>query len=652
MTPREAVAVVATLWRTFGARGALTRGAFEARKRAGVLRADPSPALQYTAPALCAPGWPFAATADLVRGAADVRTAIARADLVAAGQHQAYRARWVPRPMDAGGWNVNPGTGYRYDRVTPWFRIAHFDSAAGDIKDAWEPARFAWAYDLARGFLLTSDERYAESFWRGFESFSEGCSPFRGVQWSCGQEAAIRAAAWLWAECAFAGALATSVSRVAALHTALAQTAERIEDAIGYGVSQRNNHGISEATGLVAIGARLRDASPRAPSWLARGAALLDALIPDQFARDGWYAQHSFNYARLALDQLVIAQRALRFAGTTLSDESLERVRAGVSMLGAVTDGDSGRVPLHGANDGAYVLPLSTREQHDFVPALTAAAVTFDVSLPDAIRPDGETLAWLGAPAPPRAHVRPSLVSGSSGWVLAECDGARLFARAGSYTSRPGHIDPLHVDIWIHGRPIATDAGTFRYAARSPWNNGLAGVEVHNTATLAGNPPAVRGPRFLWLKWPNARTIGAAAGSDSLTRVVLENRSWVRLGITHRRTCELFPGGITVLDEVFGPPLTSERIVLQWLVDGVAEDLRIEASGEVRVSSTRGDETSTRGWISEAYGERRSALSVRAEGLLTGGIFRVVTGFGEGRTDRAMYRALGHAESATASCST
>src|SRR5690606_17608196 len=87
---------------------------------------------------------------------------------------------------------------------------------------------------------------------------------------------------------------------------------ERINDAIGYALSQRNNHAISEAAGLIALGVRLRDVHPAAGAWLRRGERLLNRLVPEQFARDGWYIQHSFTYMRLAVDQCVIAERVLR----------------------------------------------------------------------------------------------------------------------------------------------------------------------------------------------------------------------------------------------------------------------------------------------------------------------------------------------------
>ena len=51
---------------------------------------------------------------------------------------------------------------------------------------------------------------------------------------------------------------------MARITTVLAATGERVNDAIGHALSQRNNHGISEAVGLLALGARFRGTHPAA----------------------------------------------------------------------------------------------------------------------------------------------------------------------------------------------------------------------------------------------------------------------------------------------------------------------------------------------------------------------------------------------------
>jgi hypothetical protein len=486
--------------------------------------------------------------------------------------------------------------------------------------------------------MLDRDDRYAAELWTSLAAFVEACPPYRGVQWGCGQETAIRAIALLWTEGALADAPSTDARALATLRMVLAWSGERIADAIGYALSQRNNHGISEATGLIAIGARLQGSDPRAGEWIARGRECLERCVRDQFEPDGWYLQHSFNYLRVALDQLVVAERTLQYLDRRLSDDCLDRIRAAIALLAEVTDPATGEPPLHGANDGAWVLPLSTAPYRDMRPVLTAAAATFGAPLRADLVRDEETLAWLRAAAPAESPPPPvpRIVTGESGWVHAVTEGARVFARAGEYRSRPGHIDPLHLDVWIGGRAVARDAGTYRYAAPAPWKNGLASESVHNTLTLARYPLAQIGPRFLWLSWPQARVAGWSLGSDGRIVLRLLNESWESAGIRHQRSCELDSAGVTVVDRLTVPPEITATPRLHWLVDGAADDIAVVGLGAAVRSDVRGDLASVRGWISEGYADKREALSVELLGEAKRGSWVAVTGFGECRDDQLL----------------
>jgi hypothetical protein len=618
------------IWRTFGSEGIRRRVRFEVRKRLSLLRAQPPSTPQHVLADPPPAVWPFRPNADRLCQGPTVEEAISRANRVLAGEHQAYRATWRHRPLAAEEWNTDPETRYRYDSAAPWFRIDH-GIPGTDIKDVWEPARFAWAYDLVRGWIITRDNRYAEEFWRGFESFRAGCPPYRGVQWACGQETAIRAVAWLWAEASLGDAPASTPARKFALRESLWWSGHRIADALGYALSQRNNHGISECTGLLAIGARFRAVDHDAAAWWLRAQRDLVHQVMDQFARDGWYSQHSFTYLRLALDQLVHAQRVLLAGGGGLTSEARERITSAVELLITVMDDGTGYVPNHGANDGAFVLPLTTREFRDFRPSLTAAAATFAVPLPVGITGDAETLAWLDSSlSEPTIRKRSRVVFGESGWIDARVNGTRVFARAGSYRNRPSHIDPLHLDVTINGQPVAVDAGTYRYAG-SLWR-ALAEEGAHNTVAIMGAPIAWRGPRFLWLSWPRA-AISAVSDDDEGVTIEMSNHSWRRTGITHRRICHLESDAVTVLDEVRVRRAHPVHVALHWLVDGNPADVLVFASVPAQHAEQRGNEASPYGWIAESYAVRRPATSVRITTVEPTSLVRFASGFGTARNE-------------------
>jgi hypothetical protein len=475
-------------------------------------------------------------------------------------------------------------------------------------------------FDLALGYAISRDDRYAEAFWSAVESFIDGNPPFRGIQWSCGQETSIRALSCLWGERIFASSAASTAARRARIQDLFAWSGERVSNAIEYAISQRNNHGISEATGLIALGDRLAGRHPDAHTWLRDGARWIEYLVMDQFADDGWYIQHSLNYLRLALDQLVVAERVLlRARGSGLSSQARARVRAAVALLLELHDAEQGDVPNHGANDGSMVLPVTTRPYRDFRPSITAATATFGVSVPEHFGVSRNALAWLGLDTltthadPPARRV----VTGSSGWVSARNGVVRVFARAGTYESNPSHIDPCHLDVWIEDQARALDAGTYRYTAPPPWRNGLALIGVHNTVEIPSIPAAVKGRRFLWLGRPAARVSRADVTNDVVT-FELYNRTWAEHGVTHLRRCVLSDDAVDVFDEVDVGEDRSLDVRVHWLLPKGTDPPAITSDGDGRLFIKHADADSVDGWWSPHYGQRLPAVSIAFVTRVTG----------------------------------
>jgi hypothetical protein len=377
------------------------------------------------------------------------------------------------------------------------------------------------------------------------------------------------------------------------IRTLVAWSGERIADAIGYALSQRNNHGLSEATGLILAGSRLGREHPGAWGWLARGLRLLEREIPEQFARDGWYVQHSFNYLRLALDQCALARRCLRAVGHDLSAEALARLRLGVALLAAVTDHRTGAVPRHGADDGSWVLPLTSASRSDFRPALTHAAGALDAPLPTTLETDPETLAWLGARAVPVAAGENEGVTRGDGWVVVRVGPWFVFLWAGELQARPSHLDALHMDVRWNGQPVVVDAGTFAYNAAPPWSTGLSSARVHNGPLVDDREPGLRGPRFLWYSWPGGRVLEATWCPPGATVVAVADSGARRRVLVDR-------GAIRVTDS-----LDSRRgsaLTVRWTLEAGADPgwIRVEGGAELR-EATAAD---ILGWVAPLYGQR------------------------------------------------
>lgn len=514
-----------------------------------------------------------------------------------------------------------------------WSRIDEF--AAGDIKRLWEPARFGAAFSLVRAYWRSGDDVHADRYWRLAESFFRGNPPNRGPHWKCGQEAALRMLGWCFALHGLADSPATTPRRVAMTAQLVAATAERIEGNLGYGLSQQNNHGISEAAGLLTAGLMFPelDGSQRRT---ALGRKLLERQARQLIYDDGAFAQHSANYQRVMLQLMLWSIRLAELQGEPLSEGLCRRVGRCAEMLLHLHDPATGRVPNFGENDGALPLPLSGCRRRDFRGVIQAASAVLHgrPALPPG--PWDEEAVWLAGERwraePPEAPAPRDFAAPEGGGYTLRTETSMAMVRCTArYRHRPGHVDPLHVDLWWRGQNIAADAGTFRYNAPAPWNHPLGAAAWHNTVTVDGREPMERIGRFLvspWLQGAVATHDRSATGRMAVWEGGHDGYLRGLTPVFHRRAVvNLGRDTWLVLDRLHAAEEHDYR--LHWLlIDAPCQwdqrRSRLELAtlagtfavtldclgAEGGASLVRADENSPRGWKASDYGVREPAVSL------------------------------------------
>lgn len=422
-----------------------------------------------------------------------------------------------------------------------------------DVKLLWEPARFGWAFTLGRAFIATGDEKYPEAFWHHFEQFLATNTPYDGPQWMSAQEAAFRIIAFSFAAVVFSKSPSFTRERQIQLASALAVHAERIPPTLVYARAQNNNHLLMEAAGLYTAGKVLPN-HPHALAWRETGWKWFSKAILDQIRSDGTYVQHSVNYHRLMLQ---VALWINNIAGT-LNQSSLQCLQAATSWLLPLVDPRTGRCPNLGPNDGALLFPLAGSRFEDFRPVCQSASLVFLEQRVYEPGPGDELAVWLaGAAAQNTTMISPKdqhSVSQprSPHLLLSSSDGSTwAYLRAVEFTSRPGHADQLHLDLWWQGVNIAQDAGTYSYNQPSPWNNPFASTKAHNTIMVNNEDQMTCAGRFLWLDWAQARVISQETHSSKrLNKVTAEHDGYRKLGITHRRTVHIQENQWEIIDSL------------------------------------------------------------------------------------------------------
>lgn len=562
-----------------------------------------------------------------------------RIELMEEGRCVCFFGAETPKQVD---WNGQPSGGKRTPSDVPWHELPDFDPSIGDVRTLWEPARAAWAIDIARARAHGVGEATAELYWRWVDSWMSSCPPWRGFQWKCGQEASVRMIALTFGFWSIARDPYTTSNRWLQWVKLAWATGYRIEHHIQYAVSQKNNHALSEACGLMWI-AHLFPEFRRAQRWWRLGRRIMERELERQLYADGSYVQHSMNYHRVMLQVALLAFRLAEFAEEPFDRQLYEKLGACGQFLFQMMDPATGRVPNYGHNDGSNLLPLSECDRTDFRPVIHATHFLVHRArlLPEG--PWDEDLVWLfgaGALDTPSGD-RPKPVSTAfeqGGYYTLRRGKSWAMVRCHTYRDRPSHCDPLHVDLWWCGLNLLRDSGMYRYylPEQPAAERFFKSIKAHNTVEIDGRDPIELVSRFLWLPWPNAtvrhyepRGLGAIWFEGEQT--AYDRAPW---RVRHRRCLISLRDDVwVVVDDLLGQGCHSA--VLRWHLPDVHYDVDRDA-GMVRLDTpagpfsisvdaaptsldrfdvVRGVEMGShvQGWVAPYYGERAAAPTIEAE---------------------------------------
>ena len=472
-------------------------------------------------------------------------------------------------PMEVGEpphWHADPFSGRRMPRVDRhWSRYSDFSSDIDDIKTLWELSRFSWSLVLVRAYRVSGDNKYLEILNRWAADWLEYNPYNRGPNWMCGQEASIRLAHVLLADALLRdGSACTRV-----LHEFVVRHCERIRETISYALAQDNNHGTSEAFGLLLGGMWLvrnaRDAAVRRRGavWYRTGRRRLERQIRHLVLEDGTFSQMSMTYQRLFVDTVAMAEwwRG-RFGMNKFSDAFYDRARLATRWLYNFVDSDSGDVANIGAHDGSALFPLCSVGHRDCRPTVQLAGALFLHKR--CIAEDGpwnETLAWLEVETPSvTEQAKQSQVYPEGGFTLLRAPGATSYvvARFPSSRFRPGQADALHVDLWSGGTNVLRDGGTFSYASDEWGVDYFSGTQSHNTCQFDGRDQMPRLSRFLYGAWLKTQALCFESEGD---RVRWSAAYTDYRGCWHERTISWNAESWVIVDEFSGH---RNNAVLRW----------------------------------------------------------------------------------------
>jgi hypothetical protein len=500
-----------------------------------------------------------------------------------AGLPAAHRARLLDRAGEvvAGDWH-GP-----FPAEAPALALDLFRH--GDIRPVWERNRWAELPLLAQAARLAPGACHPARLEALLRDWTRRNPPYRGPNWACGQEAALRVL-----HLALSLALLGIETRLSpGLRAVLALHGRRIAATGAYALAQDNNHTVSEPAGLLVCGLLLGEAG-----WTRRGAAGLEAALGRLISPDGAFAQCSTGYHRLLLDVLAVTEwLRRRLGGPPLGARAAGRAAAATAWLHRLVDPATGAMPRLGHQDGSAFADLALAGTADARPSLERAARLFGGGSAGFAAEPG--CAWLGLAAGPALAAPPAswVVEGLRGW---QAGGTRCLLRTGPLRFRPGQADLLHCEVWVGALPLLPDGGTGAYnppPGVAWWHAYFSGTAAHNTIAFDGEDQMPRLSRFLFARWPRTG--------------LLPDGAWLRdwRGRRHARRIRAEGSGWVVEDRLGGP---YREAVLRWRlapgewrlrpdgVEGERARLRIAADGPLRCGLEPG-------WESPDYGRVRPA---------------------------------------------
>ena len=525
-------------------------------------------------------------------------------------------------------WHSDPITNYQW----PLLHISGIDeclwspSRPADYRLLWELNRHQHFITLGIAYWLTGDQKYVDVFCSHIQGWIETNPVQHGINWYSSLEVSLRLIAWTVAFQFFRSSPKFQQEVEKSFFKSLWQQAIFLSDHLQSKDKNAipNNHLIGELVGQILVGVAFPEFRA-ATAWRDTGLDLLARQVVSQTHPDGVNKEQATGYHRFVAEFLLLIMVRIH-AGELDRQPALERTlehMLNYMMYSITPQGTSG---IWGDADFGRVLGLGKNKDFwDFRSILSAGAVLFR-------RPD-----WKFAAG--QFDVEAFWLLGSKGFDLwKQLDAhqpvqiSRAFQDAGMYIIRDtwdshtdiaffrcgpfglggegycahSHCDLLSLVLWIGGKPLLVDSGTYTY--HGPWRDYFRLTAAHNTVMINNREQAVLKPDFGWTQIPRAR---CAHWSEKFVSGALTYTDEVEFV---RELMHPAPGVWELVDKFSGHGGDHE---LTWFfhfaknlalyMDDVSKKLIVEAQGKpiITVLPPRGVHLEIgSGWYSYIYGQK------------------------------------------------
>ena len=421
------------------------------------------------------------------------------------------------RPID---WQLDFKSGYRWSARTWSGDIAACPPGA-DVKVPWELARLQHLAVLPLAHARAPHPRWAAAFRDQVLDFLAANPPRFGINWRCAMDVAIRAANLALAWDLFAGqGVGFDTAFETELAAALRAHGRFVFANLEWQPDYRGNHYLADLVGLLFCAAYL-PAGRETRRWRDFAGRALIAETTQQFLADGACHEASTCYHRLSAELVCFGTALLLGEGEDVPPQHGDRLAAMAAFVRDATapddrlvqigDNDNGRLfkllpPRHPdgredvrrAGDLAHAVSgLLAQPPHDLFGKVTSA-LAGGRRLGGSACPAAPPRSTIAVPAtgvrmrryasaqggePPTTAWYPdfgvAIFRASWLYLLVRCRGRPVAGPAAH-----AHNDQLAVELWLDGKPLIRDPGSYLYTAAPDWRDRYRSIRAHDAPWL------------------------------------------------------------------------------------------------------------------------------------------------------------------------
>jgi len=537
-------------------------------------------------------------------------------------------------------WHLDPSTGNSWplqpiSKIDDWIRSAQWP---GDIKLPWELSRHQYFFTLAKAYFVTGNENYARECAGHISDWIKNNPYKKGIHWFSPLEIALRLISWIIAFHIFKNS--SIFLQLTGKHfvKSIFLQSHFLEKHLTLNLEVPNNHLIGEATALILVAASFPEFK-KSQNSLASRLAILEQEIQKQTSSEGVNKEQSTSYQRFVLDFLVLVlllSKRKYIRTVPFLEKYAEEM---IEYLMFIT-GPDGQIPMVGDSDnGRGYQSMTCNDFWDFSATFAIGSILFNRS--DfkylAQKRREEVLWFMGIEGwdvfkQLRAH-RPEKRSVSlleSGlcyirddWIASSDLGLMRcgeFGLGGEGFCAHAHCDLLSFLLWIEGKPVLIDSGTYSY--RGEWRNYFRLTSAHNTLRIDHQEQAEPLHEFAWEGVP--KVVSGQHDDHTISGCLhLSDNVMIRRKISHYR-----PMAWAISDRIIG----DGNHVIEWFFHfHPALQLEIQQRDQVKVfendwqvwikiPSPDMKVIIEQGWVSANYGvkKKHSILYGQWQGDLSG----------------------------------